>query len=82
MSNIDFSKIRTVDVKLQERTDAARARRDYLLGVFDSKLFKNVIYWESLPQAERDILIAYRQALLNITLQSGFPDLIVWPEVS
>ena len=77
--NIDLTQLRTVEVKLQERIDAARSRRDYLLSEFDSKLFKNVIYWDSLSQAEKDALIVYRQALLDITQQSGFPDLIVWP---
>lgn len=77
--NIDLTQLRTVEVKLQERIDAARSRRDYLLSEFDSKLFKNVIYWESLSQVEKDALIVYRQALLDIPLQSGFPDLIVWP---
>lgn len=80
--NIDLTQLRTVEVKLQERIDAARARRDYLLCEFDTKLFKNAIYWESLPQVEKYALIAYRQALLDITIQSGFPDSIVWPEVS
>jgi hypothetical protein len=32
------------------------------------------------PQATKDVWIAYRQALRNVPQQAGFPTNVVWPE--
>jgi len=39
----------------------------------------NPIRWESLTQQQKDDLISYRQALLDIPQQVGFPTSITWP---
>jgi hypothetical protein len=52
---------------------AARFRRDALLKESD---------WTQLPdvsQATKDLWAIYRQALRDLTLQSGFPTSINWP---
>jgi hypothetical protein len=40
----------------------------------------NPIRWESLTQQQKDELIAYRQELLDIPQQVGFPVTIIWPD--
>ena len=40
---------------------------------------QNVLRRESLAAEEEDAIRAYRQALLDVTEQSGFPHEVVWP---
>lgn len=57
----------------------ARAKRDACLSKFDTNLYRNQFYWGVLTQAQRDERLAYRQALLDLPEQKGFPTEIVWP---
>lgn len=63
----------------EELAAQVRVKRDYLLSRFDSNLYRNQFYWETLTQVQRDERLAYRQALLDLTLQAGFPTVIDWP---
>jgi len=63
----------------QELADRARAQRDTLLReVVDSM---NPMRWEAMTDTQKDAWRAYRQALLDVPQQEGFPMTIVWPEV-
>ncbi len=56
----------------------ARAHRDALLNeVVDSM---NPMRWETLTDTQKDAWRDYRQALLDVPQQEGFPTNIVWPE--
>ncbi len=57
-----------------------RKRRDLELSWFDSSCYRNQFYWESLTQEQRDERLAYRQALLDVPEQEGFPHTVVWPD--
>ena len=50
-----------------------RARRDQLLSVCDWTQLPDI------PQFTKDLWAPYRQALRDITLQTGFPYQIDWP---
>ena len=39
------------------------------------------VRWSSLTTEQQQQVLDYRQALLDITQQDGFPDNIIWPEV-
>ena len=55
----------------------ARQRRDSLLKeVVDTV---NPMRWEALTEVQKQEWRAYRQALLDIPQQEGFPKNIVWP---
>ena len=70
---VDLEKIETERI-----TRDARARRDTLLKeVVDSV---NPMRWEALTDIQKDAWRAYRQALLDVPQQEGFPTNIVWPE--
>lgn len=56
-----------------------RTKRDRLLSVFDSKLYRNQFYWDTLTPAQRDERLRYRQLLLDVPNQIGFPENIDWP---
>jgi hypothetical protein len=45
------------------------------------ELYRNQLYWESLTQEQRDERIAYRQALLDVPEQDGFPYTVVWADL-
>lgn len=58
---------------LEELSEEARITRNNLLTKSD---------WTQLPDApvDKDVWATYRQQLRDITLQSGFPENIIWPD--
>lgn len=58
-------------------SDCARHRRDKYLGMYVDTI--NPIRWETLTEQEKQEIKDYRQALLNVPQQSGFPTDIDWP---
>ena len=70
------SEIWVVDVDLAE-AQARKKRADLLIDV--DKI--NPMWWASMTDAERAEVSAYRQSLLDITNQSGYPTNIEWPEI-
>ena len=69
----------------QAELDAAvaakvRAQRDSLLVVVDA-VVSNPLRWASLSSDKQNEWTVYRQALLDVPQQSGFPSTISWPPV-
>ena len=69
----------------QESIDAAlaaqvRSERDLLLSVVDV-VVSNPLRWASLASDKQTEWAAYRQALLDVPQQSGFPGTVSWPPV-
>lgn len=62
---------------LEEKKNKERARRDKYLNLYIDKL--NGPRWDSMTQEQKDALIQYRQDLLDVPQQEGFPESIVWP---
>ena len=58
---------------LERIAATARTKRDNLLAQTDWTQAVDV------PQATKDLWVAYRQALRDVPQQSGFPTEIVWP---
>jgi len=58
--------------------DRVRKDRDYLLLEVDS-FVGNPLRWGSLDAATQDAWAAYRQALLDVPQQDGFPNDVTWP---
>lgn len=57
----------------------ARAKRDQLLAEQVDPIVCNPFRFDCLEPEMQLAIIAYRQALLDITQQAGFPHEIVWP---
>ena len=55
-----------------------RDRRDKYLQIYVDIV--NAVRWNGLTQQQKDELIAYRQELLDIPQQPGFPLTIIWPD--
>lgn len=56
-----------------------RGQRDSLLSELDA-FVSNPLRWASLSAEQQQELADYRQALLDVPQQEGFPDEIDWPE--
>lgn len=65
---------------LKELAKQARARRDNLLKTEVDAM--NPMRWEALTEEQKEAWRAYRQALLDVPQQEGFPTSIIWPEVT
>jgi len=68
----------------QEELDAAKAQavradRDQRLLVVDT-IAGNALRWASLSAEQQAEWAAYRQDLLDVPQQAGFPDNITWPQ--
>lgn len=64
-------------VTLEQRQDYARARRDKFLSLYVDAM--NAVRWASMSAEQQQVWSDYRQALLDVPDQAGFPDDIVWP---
>lgn len=65
--------------QLQGRKDKARAARNALLRSNIDAM--GVIRWELMSAAKKLEWRTFRQALLDVPQQAGFPDAINWPVV-
>lgn len=76
-----FSHKLSDEEKAQIAYDAAaaevRSKREQLLN--ESVDIMNAVRWLSLTPEQQAALTTYRQELLDITAQSGFPNEVVWP---
>src|SRR5690625_4938305 len=59
--------------------EKARWKRDGLLHELDA-IVSNPLRWGAFTEAEQQALADYRQALLDVPQQEGFPDDIDWPQ--
>lgn len=58
--------------------EGERAKRDWLLSQLD-KLVSNPLRFATLTQEQIDALADYRQLLLDVPQQTGFPLAVEWP---
>ena len=78
----DFGEVRQPsDAEVKALTAGrARAQRNRLLSDLDV-IVGNPLRWASFTQEQQSEAAAYRQALLDVPQQPGFPLDIVWPTV-
>ena len=62
----------------EEIENKLRDKRDDLLAEVDS-IVSNPLRWASFSQAQQTAWANYRQALLDVPQQPGFPNTINWP---
>ena len=67
------------DELLAEATNDARLQRKMLLETVVDPIISNPFRWGDLSTEAQNRLTTYRQSLLDITDQSGFPYNITWP---
>lgn len=69
----------TAEEILAEATIEAKMQRKYLLETVVDPIVTNPLRWADLSAEEQERVKTYRQALLDITDQVGFPHNIEWP---
>ena len=62
-----------------EAAAAVRAERDMKLATEVDTIASNALRWAALTAEQQQAWADYRQALLDIPQQSGFPHDVVWP---
>ena len=62
-----------------EAAAAVRAERDMKLATEVDTIAGNALRWAALTAEQQQVWADYRQALLDIPQQSGFPHDVVWP---
>lgn len=67
-------------ISLEERKEVARAERNMKLATEVDTTAGNLLRWNALTPEQQAALAAYRQALLDVTAQPGFPHEINWPQ--
>tara|TARA_B100001248_G_C27386278_1_gene459834 strand:- start:1578 stop:1994 length:417 start_codon:yes stop_codon:yes gene_type:complete len=68
----------TAEQNEAELAEAARMHRNFLLGEMDS-ILSNPLRWNAMSSDKQAEWTTYRQALLDVPAQSGFPETISWP---
>ncbi len=66
-------------IEMERLTREARARRDTLLKETVDSV--NPMRWGAMTDVQKDAWRAYRQALLDVPQQAGFPHNITWPQL-
>jgi len=56
-----------------------RIKRYYKLSGSVDPIVSNPFRWNALTVAVQDKIVAYRQALLDVTTQTSFPNSVTWP---
>lgn len=59
--------------------DRARDTRDQFLVILDNYV-SNPLRWNALTEEQQQALTTYREKLLDVPQQGGFPARIVWPK--
>ena len=62
-----------------EMIKAERELRDNILVAEVDPIVSNVLRWNDMTDAKRLEWTNYRQALLDVPAQAGYPDNITWP---
>ena len=62
-----------------ERIKGEREIRDKILVEEVDPIVSNTLRWNDMTDAERTEWTNYRQALLDVPAQDGYPDSITWP---
>ncbi len=64
----------------EEREADVRLYRDHMLFTSVDPMVSNPLRWAGLTTAKQAEWATYRQALLDVPQQAGFPNDITWPE--
>jgi hypothetical protein len=70
---------KTEEEKRAEKEAEVKAKRDRILLETVDRV--NGVRWEAMDEDEKEKWREYRQALLDIPEQEGYPDTVVWPEI-
>ena len=62
-----------------QAAEQVRNERNYRLAADVDPIAGNALRWAELTPEQQQVLATYRQALLHVPQQAGFPHNVVWP---
>lgn len=65
---------------IERKSNMVRMIRDTKLSMFVDPLVTNPLRWAELSDEKKEIITKYRQDLLDISKQPGFPNEVEWPD--
>ena len=68
-----------IDMRPKPTEDSVREERDWKLKLFVDAIAGNALRWNALTAEQQQAWADYRQALLDVPQQAGFPHEVVWP---
>lgn len=71
----------TEEVRYERHAGFVRMMRDSLLQQHVDPIASNALRWQELSDDRKAALSAYRNSLLDVPEQVGFPYTILWPDV-
>tara|TARA_B100000287_G_scaffold124444_1_gene116464 strand:+ start:9026 stop:9415 length:390 start_codon:yes stop_codon:yes gene_type:complete len=63
------------------KAEDIRSERDYRLQDGVDRVVSNPLRWAGISTSKQDEIKAYRQALLDVPTQVGFPTSVTWPDM-
>ena len=78
MKLIGKTKAQIEQDRLKRLAEQIRAERNRKLAETDWMVLPDV----PIRQAEREAVLQYRQALRDIPQQRGFPEVVIWPDIT
>jgi len=79
MTAEELTGILTAEECVSVTGDVVRMKRDERLQEEVDPIVSNPLRWGSLSEDQQLAFTVYRQNLLDITEQDGFPNTVVWP---
>lgn len=79
INNVWTEKWEVLQLPLEQASDNIRSKRDNLLKIHVDQI--NAVRWNVMTTEQQTAWTDYRQALLDIPNQTGFPYSVEWPEV-
>lgn len=70
----------TAEELVAAKEEEVRRDRNFQLAIMDQTV-ANPMRWAAMSTEKQNEWTAYRQALLDVPQQSGFPDTVTWPEI-
>ena len=77
LNNVDEAVLEAI--LLEGKSRDVRSERNRLLRMLVDPLAGNVLRWNALTPDQQQAWADYRQALLDLPQQTGFPHKVVWP---
>jgi len=79
--NFEVTPPKTAEEIAANKEGHNRTERGFILSVIVDPVVTNPLRWAPLSQEDKDSVATYRQALLDMPEQSGWPVNAVWPDV-
>lgn len=80
LTDAEIEEIKAAEIEWENRAgDRVREERNYILAYNVDPIVSNPLRWGSMTVEQQQAWADYRQALLDVPEQEGFPSEVIWP---